>query len=100
MEEKEWSGWSYDCKGVDGQFLDGPGWIRKLTLVANGTNATSAAFYDGHTTSGKHLITMRAPKNSTRSVDFETPFKVNQGLYVDVGTNIECVTAQYKKMKP
>jgi len=58
MGEKEWSEWSYDSKVASGQFLDGPGWIKKLTLAADPWNLASVSFYDGHSTNGT-LITQQ-----------------------------------------
>ena len=100
MEEKEWEDWSYDCKGASGLFLDGPGWIRKLTLTADGSNSASVSFYDGHTNLGTHKITLRTVANRSHDVDYEVPFHVNQGLYGVLSANIECATVQYKKDKP
>jgi len=100
MNEDEWKEWSYDCKGASGQFLIGPGWIRKLTLTADGSNPASVSFYDGHNTSGNHKITLRTVANKSHDVDYAVPFKVEQGLYGSLSANIECATAQYKKAKP
>lgn len=100
MAEKEWGEWSYDCKDVSGQFLVGPGWIKKVTLTADGTNPASVSFYDGHTQLGKHKITLRTVKNQTQNADYEIPFKVEQGFYAVLSANIECVSVQYKKDKP
>jgi len=100
MEEKEWSEWSYDCKAASGQFLDGPGWIKKLTLTADGTNPANVSFYDGHNANGTHKITLRTVKERTQDVPYEIPFHVEQGLYGKLSANIECVSVQYKKDKP
>jgi len=100
MDEQEYKDWSYDCKAASGQFLDGPGWIKKFTLTADGTNTTLVSFYDGHTTGGRHIITLRTVANRSHSIDYEIPFKVEQGLYADIAANVECVTVQYKKDKP
>lgn len=100
MDEIQWPNWSYDCKDVSGQFLDGPGWIKKLTLTADDTNPTSVSFYDGHTTSGKLKLTLRTVLNRTQTVDFDIPFRVDQGLYAEMADNIECVSVQYNKDKP
>jgi len=100
MSEKEWGEWSYDCKVASGQFLDGPGWIRKLTLTADGSNPASASFYDGHNANGTHKTTLRTVANRSQDTDYEVPFKVEQGLYVALSANIECVSVQYKKAKP
>ena len=80
MDEKEWGEWSFDCKDADGQFLDGPGLIKKLIVSPKNNKKTDAAFYDGHTTGGKLKITLRCATNQTCSVDFEIPFKVEQGF--------------------
>lgn len=100
MNEKEWSEWSYECLVASGQFLVGPGWIKKLSLTADGSNAASVAFYDGHTNLGTHKITLRTIANRSHDVDYEVPFHVEQGFYGDLSANIECVTVQYKKDKP
>jgi len=100
MNEDEWKKWSYDCKDASGLYFDGPGWIRKLTLTADGTNATSVSFYDGHDTKGKHRITLRTIANRTQDIDYSVPFHVDQGLYADIAANVECVSIQYKKDKP
>jgi len=100
MDEKEWPEWSFDCKAASGQFLDGPGWVKKITLTADGSNPTNVAFYDGHTTSGKHKVTLRTITNRTQDVNFDIPFKVDQGLYAEVAANVECVSVQYRKDKP
>lgn len=100
MDEQERKQWSYDCKDVSGQFLDGPGLVKKLTLTADGSNPTSTSFYDGHTTGGTHKITLRTVANRTQDVEYEIPFKVEQGLYADIAANVECVSVQYKKEKP
>ena len=100
MDEKEWSEWSYDCKDASGQFLDGPGRVKKLTLTADDTNPTSVTFYDGHTVGGKPIITLRTVKDRTQDIEYEIPFRVEQGLYADIAANVECVCVQYRKDKP
>jgi len=100
MDEKEWPEWSFDCKAASGQFLDGPGWVKKMTLTADGSNPTSASLYDGHTTGGVHKVTLRTVANRTHSSDYEIPFHVEQGLYADIAANVECLSIQYKKDKP
>lgn len=100
MAEKEWSEWSYDCISASAQVLDGPGWVKKFTLTADGSNPTSVSLYDGHTTNGKHKTTVRTIANRSHNVDYEIPFKVEQGLYASVAANVECVSFQYKKIKP
>lgn len=100
MDEDKWPDWSYDRKSATGQFLDGPGWIKKLTVTGKEGKLTVANFYDGHTSGGKHLITVRAPINQTRPIDYEIPFKVHQGLYMAAGNDLECVSVQYRKDKP
>lgn len=101
MNEKEWAGWSFDCKTDSGQFLDGPGWIKKLTVTSDGSGAASAKFYDGHNANGTLKIALRSVNNQTFcSADFEIPIKVEQGLYVEVASNADSITAQYKKAKP
>jgi len=100
MNEDEWKEWSYDCKDASGQFLDGPGWVRKLTLTADGSNPANASFYDGHNTGGTHKTTLRTVANRTQDVPYEIPFHVEQGLYGELSANIECVSVQYKKDKP
>ena len=100
MNEEEWKEWSYDCKVASGQYLDGPGWVRKMTLTADGTNAANVAFYDGHNANGKHKITLRTIANRSHEVNYDVPFKVEQGLYAALSANIECVSVQYKKAKP
>jgi len=100
MDEKEWSEWSYDCKSASGLFLDGPGWVKKMTLTADGSNPSSVSFYDGHNTNGQHIITLRTIANRTQDVEYGVPFKVQQGLYADIAANVECVSIQYKKDKP
>ena len=100
MDEKEWGEWSFDCKDASGLFLDGPGWVKKMTLTADGSNPASASIYDGHTTGGKHKITLRTVANRTHSSDYEIPFHVEQGLYAEISANVECLSIQYKKDKP
>jgi len=100
MDEKAWSEWSYDCKEESGQFLDGPGWVKKMTLTADGAVPNSVSFYDGHTTDGRHLVTLRTVTNRSQDIEYEIPFRVNQGLYAEFAGNIECVSVQYKKAKP
>lgn len=100
MNEKEWSEWSYDCKDASGQFLDGPGWIKKLTLTADGLTTTSVAFYDGHNANGTHKTTLQVGPKVTIDVEFEIPFKVEQGFYAEISASVECVNVQYKKAKP
>jgi len=100
MDETAWNDWSFDCKAESGQFLDGPGWVKKITLTADGSNPTSVSLYDGHTTGGKHKMTVRTIANRTHSTDFLIPFYVEQGLYADIADNVECVAIQYLKAKP
>ena len=98
-EENEWKEWSYGCKAASGQFLDGPGWVRKLTLTADGSNSADVSFYDGHNANGTHKTTLRTVANRSQDVDYSVPFRVEQGLYATLSTNIECVSVQYKKDK-
>ena len=100
MGEKEWSEWSYDSKVASGQFLDGPGWVKKLTLAADPWNLASVSFYDGHSTNGTLKITMQVIPSRFEEVNYEIPFKVEQGLYAEISTPFRCVSVQYKKAKP
>lgn len=100
MDEEKWKDWNYDCKAKSGQFLNGSGRVKKMTLTADGTNPASVSFYDGHTTDGTHKITLRTVKNQTVDVEYEIPFRVEQGLYAELSANIECVSVQYRKDKP
>jgi len=100
MEESKWKEWSCDCKTVSGQFLDGPGWVKKIVLTADGSNPANVSFYDGHNANGKHKTTLRTVANRTQDVNYEVPLRVEQGLYGELSANIECVSVQYKKDKP
>ncbi len=100
MSEKDWADWFYDRKVASGQILDGPGWVKKLTITGNGTNALTADFYDGHSTEGTHKITLRVTSKDSQDINYEIPFRVEQGLYVEVDVTPDCVSVQYKKDKP
>jgi len=65
-----------------------PAWIKSVILTDNGSGAADITLYDGSSTSDPAILKIRAAQNSTKHVEFSSPFITLRGLYVDIGSNV------------
>ena len=82
---------------ADRQVFDGAGSITSLTLVSDGVGVADVTVKDGASPDGETLATLRALQNDTRHLPFAHPVEVFDGLYVDIGSNVEGVLVVWRR---
>jgi hypothetical protein len=66
----------------------GPALFYGAILTSDGVGATEAIFYDGVNASGRRLFRLLALTTATLPLFFPVPIPLEDGLYVDVGSNL------------
>ena len=76
----------------DSVISTGPCLLHGLVLLASGGGG-DVTLYDGvDALAGRKIGTFEGANNESRPVNFSPPLKCEQGLYVDVGSNVtECL---------
>lgn len=95
IESKEWS-WEFVT--ADKVVAEGPCEINRLHLVPSGAS-TGTAVYDGASTEGTKIIGLVAATRTTHHTPFVPPIYCGQGIYIDIGTNVEGVLIQYRRLR-
>jgi len=65
--------------------------IHSVTLIATSGGTADITIYDGDNTSAEKKIKVTAPASGTRQVIFPRGYPLNQAMYVNVGSNVDCV---------
>ncbi|RLG91226.1 hypothetical protein DRO34_04350 [Candidatus Bathyarchaeota archaeon] len=60
-------------------------------LIATSGGTADVAIYDGVNTTGKKLCKLYAPASDIRGLHPRVPIFLENGLYIDVGSNVEGV---------
>jgi hypothetical protein len=59
-----------------------------LILTDDAVGAADVTLYEGANTDGRRLFTLRTIQNQSNPCFFPVPILLEDGLYVDVGTNV------------
>ncbi|GAI93173.1 unnamed protein product [marine sediment metagenome] len=65
--------------------------LRQLVLIPDGTGPAIATFHDGRNANAPHLGIFRTNEQNTRSISFGKGIRMENGLYVEVGGDVEGV---------
>lgn len=63
----------------------------QAVITSNGVGEADATLYDGLNTSGRKILMICATDENMHSVRFNPPLPCSEGLYLDVGTNVDGV---------
>ena len=80
---------------ADALVAKGPGFLYTIKMVVNSTDVGTSVVYDGYGTVGKKLFDLGAVKSSEVKNDYNPPLYFEQGLYIDVGSNITSISGQF-----
>lgn len=73
---------------ADGLVFEGQGNIDAVTIVSDTVGVVDVTLKDGTNEDGETFLTVRALQNDSRHLAFPGPCPVDQGLYVDIGSNV------------
>ena len=65
--------------------------LHSITVVATSGGVADVTIYDGENTSAEKKIKVTAAASTTKQVIFNPAFSLRHGLYVSVGSNVDCV---------
>ncbi len=65
--------------------------LRQLILIPDGTGVADATFYDGRNANAPHLGIFRTAAQNTRHIPFGKGIRMENGLFVAIGDNVEGV---------
>jgi len=65
--------------------------LRQLILIPDGGGVATATFHDGRNANAPHLGIFRTGAQNTRHIPFNKGVRLENGLFVDVGANVEGV---------
>jgi hypothetical protein len=72
-----------------------PAYICCLIITANASGVATANIYDGFSTAGKLLLPMASLQYFMNNVNFIVPIYCSNGIYVEVGSNVQGITVHY-----
>lgn len=78
----------------------GPALIFAVAIASDGGGDADADLYDGQSADGKKLFDLYAVDEAFAQLTFPAPVPMQQGIYVDIGTNCESVTILYLPLHP
>ena len=70
-------------------------WLHWAYLVVS-ASTTDSAMYDGHDTSGRKIADLKSAVVTNHEFSPPKPIYCQQGLYVDVGSNVSGIFVQYE----
>jgi len=93
-DPSSWIKCRVDSSDADRLVGRGGGFILSVTLVSSGGNA-DAVIRDGTSGAGTVIHSMLALQNYSQHDTFYPGIRFNQGVYIDVGSNVGLVLVQY-----
>lgn|SRR3990167_4892650 len=85
-------GWPWKRITQDERVATGPLVFAGLLLAADGVGTADVTVYDGADAGGRQFATFRTPTSRTESHGLPVGAHFSQGLFVDLGSNVEeCV---------
>ena len=73
------------------------GYLVDAILSAAAGGASTVTIYDGHNTSGKVLVILSCVASTKDHLNPREPIPFENGLYVDVGSNVASLLVQSKR---
>ena len=70
--------------------------LYQVILTDDGVGPADVTIYDGHNTGGKVVSIVRTLQNTTLQINLEGGITLQQGLFIDVGTNVGSCLLRYK----
>ena len=83
---------------ADQQVVSGPLRLLAVTLVATSAGAADCTLYHGRGTDGVKLAVLRTGASTSRNLPLPRGVDLDQGLYVDVGSNVEGVVVVWEPL--
>jgi hypothetical protein len=77
----------------------GPCYLFSATLVSTSAGVSTASIYDGAGTGGERKVDLSAYADGSDPRSWYPPLVFNQGLYIDVGSNVSSVVVQFLPIK-
>lgn len=90
-----WKEYEWANMTADGIVCRGPCFLTHIIITSDSGGVADAAVYDGIDTSGKLYTGMRCKDDDTEECTPSPPAYFRQGIYVDIGSNVENVMVQY-----
>jgi hypothetical protein len=90
-------GIAWQCVTADGVLNKGPTELIYAYLEPSAAGA-DVTFYDGFDANGKKIATIVASAKTSRPFAPRAPIFCNEGLYIDIGTNVASVLVLYKAL--
>ena len=82
---------------ADRQVFQGAGRVSALTLVSDGVGVADLTLKDGESPDGETIVILRVLQNDTRHMVYPVPLEVFNGLYVDIGSNVEGLLVVWRR---
>ena len=83
---------------VDTVMHRGKAAIFSIVLSSDGVAEADAVVYDGASAEAKKYVKIYCADEETYQLRFAPPLVFNNGIYVDVGTNVDQVIVQYQPL--
>ena len=97
---RDWKEIAWESVSADSLVCPTPAFVFHLAIFSNGTNEADAQVFDATSLlpTGKH-IDLYCVDEAMDDLAFWPPLYFHQGIYVDVGTNVDKVLIQYLPWK-
>ncbi len=80
----------------DSLVTERPMTLLQLILIPDGTGVADATFHDGRNANAPHLGIFRTAAQNTRSISFGKGIRIENGMFVDIGDNVEGVVVVWE----
>ena len=93
---RDWKEIAWETVHADGLLCPTPAFVFGLLITSDGSGEADALVYDGTSglATGKH-ISLFCGDEEMIPLNWFPPLFFHQGIYVDIGTNVDCVLVQY-----
>jgi len=93
---RDWKNIAWESVHVDGIVCPSPAFVFSLSIHSDGNGEADALVYDGLSLSAtnKHIQLYCADERYRHSA-YWPPLYFHQGIYVNIGTNVDSVIVQY-----
>lgn len=98
MDKGESKDYSWAWVTADRLLSHGPCELVYACLVPSGAT-TDSIIYNGESTSGKGIITLKAATVRIMPFSPKMPVYCDRGLYVDVGTSVTGIFVQWRELR-
>jgi len=92
---RNWKQIQWQVVTVDTLICTRSGFVFALWIASEGTAEADAIVYDGQSIAPTRLVNLYAVDEAMAILNFFPPLYFQQGIYIDVGTNVAQVGIQY-----